>query len=308
VRPGNEIGLGNPRQRTILCPMRRIALTIGVREGLRHRTLDTGETNAGAEAPEPVVREWRCVACGHVTEFRWTTGGKPPRWGPECRRCREVTGLVPVAGDARDMAAPLLALLRSLLHGAPENGASRPSIPAQRLPEPARAAPAPAEMAAPASKNVPIEPAAPGPAPDGNAAQPMARTDPPASRKSARPDRPARMPGPMLIMTEFFYTRRASRRLLHLYETVHREHPKHGARALYEEVVVRWSDVDVPAARAILRRAAQSFVDWDSDRDLRFRDVVIYLVADDYVRAHPERHGARSRMARTAARTIPREI
>jgi hypothetical protein len=263
---------------------------------------------AGAETPEPVVREWRCVACAHVTEFRWTTGGKPPRWGPECRRCGEVTALVPVAGDARDMAAPLLALLRALLVGVTEMAASEPSVPAQRPAEPAEPARALAEMAAPPSESVSAEPVAPAQSPGGNATPDMEPTAPLASDKPARSDHPARMPGPLLIISEYFYTRRASRRLLQLYETVHREHPKHGARALYEEVVVRWSDVDVPAARAILRRAAQSFVDWDSDRDLRFRDVVIYLVADGYVRAHPERRGARSRMARTAARTIPREI
>jgi hypothetical protein len=281
---------------------------MGAREGLRHRTLDTGASKAGAEAPEPVVREWRCVACAHVTEFRWTTGGKPPRWGPECRRCGEVTALVPIAADARDIAAPLLALLRALLIGVTETAASEPSVPAQRPADPEGPARAPVEMAGPASESAPAGPVALRQSPGESAARPPAPTDPPASDRSAHFDRPARMPGPLLIISEFFYTRRASRRLLRLYETVHREHPKHGARALYEEVVVRWSDVDVPAARAILRRAAQSFVDWDSDRDLRFRDVVIYLVADGYVRAHPERHGARSRMARTAARIIPREL
>ncbi len=121
-------------------------------------------------------------------------------------------------------------------------------------------------------------------------------------------DHSSRARGPLLTITEFWYTRRASRRLLRLHDAVRRELPTQPKRARYEEVVGRWAGIDLPAARAVLERAEQSVSDWDTDRDLRFFDVVLYVVSDDYLRAHPERHGARSRIAQTVGRVISRHL
>ena len=55
----------------------------------------------------------------------------------------------------------------------------------------------------------------------------------------------------------------------------------------------------------MLARAAQSFVDWNTDRDLRFRDVVLYLIAHEYMLRRPERHGVIARLGNVVARTVP---
>jgi len=121
-------------------------------------------------------------------------------------------------------------------------------------------------------------------------------------------DHSSRARGSLLIVTEFWYARRASLRLLKVHDAIRREQPKQTKWARYQEVVVRWSGVDSDAARAVLRRAQQSVSDWEADRDLRFRDVVLYVIVDDYLRAHPERHGARSRMVRTVGRIVAQEL
>lgn len=109
---------------------------------------------------------------------------------------------------------------------------------------------------------------------------------------------------PLLILSENWYARRTSRRLVALYRHVRAEQPSMTGRALYEEVVVRWTGLERTAARTILARAAQSFVDWNTDRDLRFRDVVLYLIVDDYVRSHPGRHGVVARMGSAVAQVV----
>jgi hypothetical protein len=72
--------------------------------------------------------------------------------------------------------------------------------------------------------------------------------------------------------------------------------------------VTGWSGVDSDAARTVLRRAEQSVSDWEANRDLPIRDLVLYLIVDGHLRAHPERHGARSRMARTVRKAYCPEL
>jgi hypothetical protein len=117
-----------------------------------------------------------------------------------------------------------------------------------------------------------------------------------------------RLPRPLLILFEYWHARRASRRLLAIYRRVRTEQSLPTGRALYEEVVMRWAGVDRPAARSILGRAAQSFVDWNSERDLRFRDVALYLVVQEYMVARPERHGVVARMGNAVARVVAADL
>ena len=118
----------------------------------------------------------------------------------------------------------------------------------------------------------------------------------------------ARMPAPLRVLAEYWHVRRASRRLLNLYHAVRDEQSERSDQALYQDVVMRWSEIHRHDARAVLRRAEQSVADWDADRELRFRDVVLYVITEEYLRAHPQRQGARSRMAKTVARVIPRNL
>lgn len=228
--------------------------------------MDSGEPKAGETAREPLLREWRCVACGRVTAFRVEAGTALPRIGPPCNRCDEVTRLVALDGEPAHESDEWRAL------------GDRPAV----------ADPPAASPVAATQRSRPARAAAGADAPL-----------PPPRRRYWRP---------LLILTEFWYARRASQHLLGLYRVVRQQQPGQTDRERYEELVVRWRGLDRCAARAILHRAEQSFSDWDSERDLKLRDVVLYVVTDEYIRDHPERHGARSRMARTIARAVPRSL
>jgi hypothetical protein len=60
-------------------------------------------------------------------------------------------------------------------------------------------------------------------------------------------------------VTEKWFARQVSRQLLHLYERVRRDEPQLTGRALYEQIVIRRSDIDGTVAARVLRRAEKSF-------------------------------------------------
>jgi hypothetical protein len=116
-----------------------------------------------------------------------------------------------------------------------------------------------------------------------------------------------RIPGAQLLAEKWFAWH-TSRALLEWYERVHRDEPQLAGRSLYERVLTRRSDIDIPVAAGILRRAEQSFCDWPSGRDLRFRDLVQYVVVDEYLRSHVATLGTHTNLGRVVARLIPEEL
>ena len=110
------------------------------------------------------------------------------------------------------------------------------------------------------------------------------------------------------FVAEKWFAWRASHELLDLRERIHREEPQLIGKALYERVVIRWSGVDVKVAAGILRRAEQSFCEWPSGRDLRFLDLVHYVVVDEYLRSHVDSLGTQTNMGRIVARVIPADL
>ena len=54
--------------------------------------------------------------------------------------------------------------------------------------------------------------------------------------------------------------------------------------------------------------AEESFADWPVERELRFRDVVHYLIFDEYMRAGQARAGTKTNMGEVVTRIIPEEI
>lgn len=144
----------------------------------------------------------------------------------------------------------------------------------------------------------------------GTAAAPTMSPTPPLLNTPAVP--PAypnsRLPAPLLLLSEYWYARRTSRRLVALCRRINAEQPATTGRALYEDVIIRWAGVERSVARTMLVRAAQSFVDWNTDRDLRFRDVVLSLIAHEYMTIRPERRGVVGRMTNVIARTVPIDL
>ena len=110
------------------------------------------------------------------------------------------------------------------------------------------------------------------------------------------------------MVAEKWFAWRASHELLDLYERIHREQSQLTGRTLYERVVICRSGLDVKAAEGVLRRAEQSYCEWPSGRDLRFRDVVQYVVVDEFLRSHVATLGTQTNVGKVVARVIPEEL
>ncbi len=134
-----------------------------------------------------------------------------------------------------------------------------------------------------------------------------AASQPPRAKRTWRIWKWLRVPGSEL-MAEKRFAWHASRELLDLYNRVRREEPQLTGRALYARVVIRRSGLDVQAAAGVLRRAEESFCDWPSGSDLKFHDLVQYVVIDEYLRSHVGTVGTRTNMVKVVARIIPHDL
>jgi hypothetical protein len=111
------------------------------------------------------------------------------------------------------------------------------------------------------------------------------------------------LPGVRLLM-EIWFAWQASHELLDSYKHMHREDPHCIGKPLYERIVSRRSGLDVQAVAGILRRAEQSFCEWPSERDLKYRDVVQYMVIEEYLRSYGA-IGTHTNLAKVVAYVIP---
>ena len=96
--------------------------------------------------------------------------------------------------------------------------------------------------------------------------------------------------------------------MLGWFKRVRGEEPHLTGRPLYQQVIVRRSGLGDEAARRLVRRAYQSFCEWPVERKLRFRDVVHYVVVDEYLRSHLTNFGTHTYMGRVVARVIPPDL
>lgn len=116
------------------------------------------------------------------------------------------------------------------------------------------------------------------------------------------------LPRPLLIVREQWLAWRVSHRMLKLYEVVRKEQPELTGPELYERVVARRGALGDRTAKAIVRRAADSFTAWPVTRRLQFRDVVHYLAFDDYMTSHIGCIGMQSDLRRIVEFVIPKAL
>jgi hypothetical protein len=108
---------------------------------------------------------------------------------------------------------------------------------------------------------------------------------------------------------ERHYARRASEQLLDLFRRERLDHPDLTGRALYEAVAARRLGAKPRISPAeVVRRAEESFADWPAERAVRFRDVVNYLIFDEYTHAGKVREATKTNMGVVVARVIPEEL
>jgi len=104
------------------------------------------------------------------------------------------------------------------------------------------------------------------------------------------------------------YAKQAAEELLELFRAVQREQPGLSGRALYEAVIKQRLGPGDERAAQIVRRAEESFADWPVERALRFRDVVHYLIFDEYIHVGAARAGTKINMGGVISHIIPEEI
>ena len=103
------------------------------------------------------------------------------------------------------------------------------------------------------------------------------------------------------------FARTESQRALLLYDQVHQERPDLQGHVLYEEIVRRCPGASSGCAVQIVRRAQDSFAAWPAARDVRFRDVVAYMVIDRLI-VDRHRTNTSAEVERVVSRLIPRAM
>lgn len=111
-----------------------------------------------------------------------------------------------------------------------------------------------------------------------------------------------------LMMAETWYAWRTSRSMLEWYRRVRSEEPGLTGRTLYAQVIMRRSGLDIRAASDILRQAEESFCSWPAGHDLRYRDVVRYVVVSEFLRSHEASMGTQTRMVTIVTHVIPEDL
>jgi hypothetical protein len=107
--------------------------------------------------------------------------------------------------------------------------------------------------------------------------------------------------------TEKRFAKRRSRELLELYQRARGKEPELSGKALYAGVVIQ-AGYDAKEAQGVVRRAEQSFCQWPAEHDLRFRDVVRYMVVTEYLRSHAGSVGIQSNVDTVVARVIRADL
>jgi hypothetical protein len=117
-----------------------------------------------------------------------------------------------------------------------------------------------------------------------------------------------RLPRVVWFLAEKWYAWRACREMLGWYQRVRGEQPRLTGKSLYQQVIVSRSGLDDEAAREVLRRAHRRFCEWPFARKLRFRDVVHYVVIDEYLQSHITNLGTHTDIGKVVAHLIPHDL
>jgi len=111
--------------------------------------------------------------------------------------------------------------------------------------------------------------------------------------------------GALRSWRECSYARRVSRHAVEVYRDIEARRPELTGVNRYKEVVARETGLDDTGVRRILAGAESSFAAWPVERELRFRDVVQYLVISKCLADDPDVQAPRSRLAAIIQEEVP---
>jgi hypothetical protein len=96
--------------------------------------------------------------------------------------------------------------------------------------------------------------------------------------------------------------------MLNQYQRMRREDSTVTGRLLYQRILSQHSGFTAEGAATVLTGAGESYCSWPVHRELRFRDVVSYVVAQEYLCSHNFLRGTQTDIRRVVARIIPEEL
>ena len=135
----------------------------------------------------------------------------------------------------------------------------------------------------------------------------LTRVDPVCDRPVTTQTR-SRFPCAARVLAEKWHAWRATHEMLRWYQRVSGAEPQLTGTTLYQEILVQRFGLDLKVARCVLQRVRRSFCEWPRRRELRFRDLVNYLVMEEYMQAHSTKIGTYTDMRRMVSRIIPLDL
>ena len=85
-------------------------------------------------------------------------------------------------------------------------------------------------------------------------------------------------------LREWRFARRVCNEALRAYDEVRERSPALAGPALYEAVIAQRLQLDPAQAQRMLQDAHASREDWDNERGVCLRDVVLYMIVSEYLR------------------------
>jgi hypothetical protein len=112
----------------------------------------------------------------------------------------------------------------------------------------------------------------------------------------------------MVAKREQTLARSCCQQMLEIRSALKAQEPALDSEALYERAVSQRLACDMTRAREVVRMADVSFAQWPEERDVRFRDVVNYLIVHEILGKDPKAMGTQSNIDRIIRDSIPKEL
>jgi len=112
----------------------------------------------------------------------------------------------------------------------------------------------------------------------------------------------------MVAQREQAMARACCAEMLEILKSLESREPGLRGEPLYARAVTQRLACDIARAREIVRLADLSFAQWPEERDVRFRDVVNYLIVHQILGRDAKAMGAQSDIDRIIRDTIPKDL
>ena len=109
-------------------------------------------------------------------------------------------------------------------------------------------------------------------------------------------------------LREWRFARRVCNEVLRAYDQVRERSPELDGPALYEAVIAQRLRLDAPQAQRVLQDAHASREDWDNERSVCLRDIVLYMIVSEYLREGKGHRGMSLDLAAFLDQRVPAHL